>query len=202
MIYGDGSRWGKIKYTVPRIPTLHTALEYAISQDWVAVNAARGVKVIGSRDEGAKKIVPPSKEALKFLLEAADYDLRLKLIFAASTGVRAGEQWALRWKDIDLVASELKIERRVDVYGEEGPPKSAAGIRTLPISQNLCQLLKAWRLKSNFSKNEDLIFPNAEGKYLSHDNFIKRRFKGLFEKLEKNHAEDPLNKPPAPKPFN
>ena len=55
------------------------------------------MKVIGSRDEGSKKIVPPSKAALKALLDAADPDLHLKIVFAASTGVRAGEQWAVRF---------------------------------------------------------------------------------------------------------
>src|SRR5438874_9598622 len=43
------------------LATLHSVIEYAISQDWVATNAARGVRVIGSRGEGSKKIVPPSK---------------------------------------------------------------------------------------------------------------------------------------------
>ena len=43
------------------LATLHSALAYAISQDWVATNAAHGTRVIGPRDEGSKKIVPPSK---------------------------------------------------------------------------------------------------------------------------------------------
>jgi hypothetical protein len=43
------------------LATLHSALAYAISQDWVATNAVHGTRVIGPRDEGSKKIVPPSK---------------------------------------------------------------------------------------------------------------------------------------------
>ena len=84
------------------LATLHSALAYAISQDWVATNAAHGVKVIGTRDEGSKKITSPSKEDMRALLDAADEDLRLTLLFAASTGARAGEQWAARWRDVDL----------------------------------------------------------------------------------------------------
>src|ERR1700683_5130520 len=38
------------------LATLHSALEYAISQDWIATNAARGTRVIGPRNEGNKKI--------------------------------------------------------------------------------------------------------------------------------------------------
>jgi integrase-like protein len=45
--------------------TLKVMLEYAISQDLIAVNVARKIKVIGRRDEGSKKIVPPSKEAMR-----------------------------------------------------------------------------------------------------------------------------------------
>ena len=128
------------------LATLHGVLAYAISQDWVAANAAHGVRVIGARDEGSRKIVPPSKEAMRILLDAADADLRLMILFAASTGLRAGEQWAVRWSDVDLATGELQVSRRVDVYGEEGPPKSSAGVRTVPLSGSMVTALKAWRL--------------------------------------------------------
>src|SRR5437870_4978585 len=82
-------------------------LAHAISQDWVATNAAHGTKVIGPRGEGSEKIVPPSKDDMRALIEAASEDLRLMLIFAASTGARAGEQWAARWRDVDFDEGEL-----------------------------------------------------------------------------------------------
>ena len=47
------------------LATLHSVLEYAISQEWVATNAAHGVRIIGTRGEGSKKIVPPSKRKLQ-----------------------------------------------------------------------------------------------------------------------------------------
>lgn len=159
------------------LATVHTVLEYAISQDLVAVNAAHGVKVIGPRDEGSKKIVPPSKDDLRAILEAADDDLGFMILFAASTGVRAGEQWALRWQDVDFEAGELHIERRVDAYGEEGPPKSVAGVRDVPLSAMLIRLLKEWKLRSKFKGDDDLIFPNQSGRHTCHDNMIKRRYK-------------------------
>jgi integrase len=111
------------------LATLHSALEFAISQDWIATNAAHGVKVIGPRGEGSKKITPPSKAQLRILVEAAPDDFRLMLIFAASTGARAGEQWAARWCDLDFDKCELRISRRVDAYGEVGSPKTTAGVR-------------------------------------------------------------------------
>ena len=184
------------------LATLHSALAYAISQDWVATNAAHGVTVIGPRDEGSKKITAPSKEDLRAVLDAADEDFRLTLLFAASTGARAGEQWAARWRDLDLEGSKLHIRSRVDAYGEEGAPKSAAGVRTVPISRQLVASLKAWKLRSKFKRPDDLIFPNGEGNYVGHDNMVKRRFLPLFAKLEAAHKTDPINSPKPPRRFN
>lgn len=162
--------------------TLRVALEFAVSEDLVAVNVARGVKVEAPRGEGPKEIVPPSKDALRKVLDVADPDFRLKLIFAASTGCRAGEQWAVRWKDIDLETCDLHVRCRVDAYGEEGPPKTEAGEREIPLSDQLVTLIKEWRLRSKFSKAEDLVFPNRKGGHTCHDNFVKREFKPTLKR--------------------
>ena len=170
------------------LATLHSVLEHAISEDWVATNAAHGVKVIGPRGEGSKKIVPPSKDEIRAVIDAAREDLRLMLIFAASTGARAGEQWAIRWRDVNFDRGELDISRRVDVYGDEGAPKSVAGVRTVPLSAQLVSMLKAWKLKSKFSRLDDLIFPNRHGRHVGHDNLIKRQFLPLFDELTDGQA--------------
>jgi integrase len=41
--------------------------------------------------------------------------------------------------------------------------------------------LKAWKLKSKFSKSNDLIFSNRHGGHIGHDNPIKRQFLPLFQ---------------------
>jgi integrase len=177
--FRDGIRSAGVTVPTTRkiLATLHAIMEYAISQDWMAVNAAHGVRVIAPRDEGSKKIKSPSKADLKALLNAADDDLRFMVLFAASTGLRAGEQWAVRWVDIDAAPGMLNVKRRVDAYGEEGPPKSAAGVRGVPLSSLLLRSLKERRLQSKFSGDNDLVFPNRKGRYMGHDNLVKRRFK-------------------------
>jgi len=184
------------------LATLHNALSYAISQDWIATNVAHGTRVFGPRDEGSKKIVPPSKADMSAMFSGADEDFKIKLIFAASTGVRAGEQWAVRWRDVDLESGHLRICRRVDAYRQEGVPKSAAGVRTVPISSQLTAMLKSWKLKSKFKTPDDLIFPNDEGNNISHDNLIKRRFGPFFDRLEAAHRADPTRFPAPPRRFN
>jgi integrase len=89
-----------------------------------------------------------------------------------------------------------------DVYRDEGAPKSAAGVRTVPLSAQLVMMLKAWRLRSKFSKPEDLIFPNGEGNHTGHDNLVKRHFLPIFDKLEAAHRGDPAAAPKQPARFN
>ena len=184
------------------LATLQLLLNYAISQDLIAVNAAKDIKVIGRRDEGSKKILPPTKEAMKRLIAAAKPDFKVKLIFAATTGVRAGEMRALRWHHIDFEKGEVTIETRVDAYGDEDVTKTAAGMRTIPLAQPVILMLKEWKLRTSYKKPESLVFPSKRGTYMSHDNMIKRDFLPLFEVLAAKHVEDPEQHLPAPPRFN
>lgn len=182
--------------------TLKLILSYAISRDLIAVNVASGIKVIGRRDEGAKKVVPPSKEVMRQLIALADADFRVELIFAAMTGVRAGELHALRWRHIDFEKGEVRVETRVDDYGEEDVTKTAAGIRSVPLGAEVISALRGWRQRTKRPKPDDLVFPNKRGWYQDHDNMVKRNFRPLFDKLAKLHIADPRKYPDSPKYFN
>jgi integrase len=184
------------------LSSLQQVLGHAIERDMCAINVAKGVKVIGRRDQGPHKIVPPTKDAMRALLAVADKDFKVKLAFASATGVRAGEFHALRWHHLDLTKGEAKIETRVDAYGEEDVTKTAAGMRTIPLSQPLVLMLKEWKLRTKRKKDDDLVFPSKRGWYVSHDNMVKRKFSPLFAKVAKRHKENPIEYPEAPKRFN
>jgi integrase len=64
---------------------------------------------------------------MRALIDAAGEELRLMLLFSASTGARAGEQWAARWGDVNFDKGEVHISRRVDAYGDEGFPTHGTG---------------------------------------------------------------------------
>jgi integrase len=183
------------------LSTLQQLLGYAVNRDMIGINVAKGVKVIGRRDEGARKIVPPTKEAMRALLSVANRDFRVKLAFASAVGVRAGELHALRWHHLDLAKGEVKVETRVDVFGEEDVTKTTAGMRTIPLSQPLVLMLKEWKLRTKRKKAGDLLFPNDQGSYTNHDNMVKRKFLPLFGLLAKKYAEERRNSPP-PERFN
>ena len=181
--FRDRLRTGGLTVATTRkvLSTLALMLDYARGSDMLAVNVARGVKVIGRRDEGSRKITPPSKDAMRALIAAADPDFRVRLVFTAATGVRAGELHALRWRHLDFDNGEVRIESRVDAYGEEDTTKTAAGVREIPLSAALVKDLKAWRVRSPYSKASDLVFPNRKGAYEGHANMVKRRFNPACE---------------------
>ena len=182
--------------------TLKLILSYAVNRDLIAVNAAQTVKVISRRADDARRVAPPSKSAMRRLIAVAEGDFRVTLMFAAMTGVRASEQRALRWRHIDFFKGEVKIETRVDGYGEEDVTKTKAGMRAIPLGEDLVRELQALQMRSKWGSPDDLVFPNEKGRYLNHDNLAKRKFAPLFEKLAKLHAQDPATHPPAPPRFN
>lgn len=156
--------------------TLSRTLANAITDNLVAVNAAKGVRVVGKRSERAKKVTPPSKVEITAVINAAEENFRYKLIFAAASGVRASELHALRWKHLNLKAGKVTVETRVDSKRNEDTTKSEAGLREIPLGAAVVTSLKAWKLKTEFKEPEDLVFPNTVGSYESHRNMRKRVF--------------------------
>jgi integrase len=174
---------------------LQVMLGYAISLDMIAFNAAKDVEVIGKRADEEKEIFPPSKVVMKQLIELADVPFQVQLIFAAATGVRAGELHALRWRHINFEKREVRIETRVDPYGNEDVPKTKAGRRTIPLGEGVLAALSEWRRRSSFNGKDDLVFPNGLGSYLNHDDMVKRKFLPLFAKLEERWKHERRNEP-------
>jgi hypothetical protein len=68
------------------LSTLQVMLAYAISLDMIAVNAAKDVRVLSTRADEAKQVTPPGKEVMRALIELADENFRVRLIFAAAIG--------------------------------------------------------------------------------------------------------------------
>lgn len=177
------------------IAMLQVMLGYGIALDLIAFNAAANVEVIGRRDEGTKRVAPPSKDVMRQLIELADERFRVKLLFAAATGVRAGELHALRWRHVDFDRREVRIEVRVDPYGNEDVPKTKAGIRSIPLGESVLAALRWWRAKSFYPTEADLVFSNHLGKFLNHDDMVKRKFLPLFPKLAARWEEEGRNEP-------
>lgn len=182
--------------------TLRLILSHAICQDLLAINVAHGIRVIGRRDEGSKVVTAPSKEAVRMLLAAADPNFRIVVLFAAVTGLRASEMHALRWRHIDLSKGEVRVETRVDEYGEEDFTKTAAGLRTVPLGESIVDSLREWRQRSFYGAQSDLVFPGRCGGYQNHSYLLRKRFGPLFHAAKHLHRQEPNTWPNLPPRFN
>jgi integrase len=143
----------------------------------VAQNVAKGVKVVRSKRE-KKKVIVPSKQDLRAMLDTAteDFpDFRPVLLTAIFAGLRSSELRGLRRVDVDLRAAQITVCQRADQRGEIGAPKSQAGHRTIPIPPMLVSVLREWMLRAPPSAI-GLVFPNSEGGVRLHSNMLNREY--------------------------
>jgi integrase len=73
----------------------------------------------------------------------AQYDYAPLIQLLALTGLRVSEALALQWANVDLAAGELHVRASLSREGELMPPKTRAGVRTVPLSQGLVDTLTA-----------------------------------------------------------
>lgn len=90
----------------------------------------------------------------------------IPLLLAAWCGMRQGEIFCLKWGDIDKENSEITIDenRAISEFGYmDVDPKSERGFRTIPVSQQVINLIEARRL--NQEKISPYIFPMRPDSY-------------------------------------
>ena len=89
---------------------------------YVALSYPRNVtEAVKTPKPEKRRYGPSSPEQAKAFLRAARGD-RLEALYmlAVSTGMREGELLGLRWKDIDLEASKLSVQRSLTIT-KDGP---------------------------------------------------------------------------------
>ena len=128
-----------------------------------------------------------SPQEIQTLLCAANPGFERTMIATAYlTGARQGELLALRWSDLELPKDgigKMVVRRSLSwarLKGEETraryfPPKTKAGKRTISIPALLVADLKRWKLQCPIS-DEDLLFPNPEGKPVCRDWLLRVAF--------------------------
>jgi integrase len=114
----------------------------------------------------------PTPAEIARLVKAAVGKVRVLIMTAASTGLRASELRGLRWHDVDLKAGELHVRQRADAWNTIGSPKSDGSRRTVPVGHELSLALKEWKLACPKSEL-DLVFPTSTGAVQHHKNMLE-----------------------------
>src|SRR5262249_57769817 len=135
---------------------------------WVArdVVDARGTQKSSHIDARQKHRVEvgtdiPTPSEVRAIIGKLDGGRRRPLLLTAIfTGLRVSELRGLRWADVNLPRSELRVRQRADRYGTIGPPKSATSRRTVPLPPMVVNGLREWRL-ANPRVQSELVFPRC-----------------------------------------
>lgn len=150
--------------------SLKAILSDAQERGLVAQNVATVIKP-RKQSRAKAKVAPPSKDALRAILGAAEESSNLMsraiVELAIFSGLRASELRGLSWSALDLKAGSAAVEQRADAKGVIGPPKSTAGYRVVPLPARVSATLKAWKLACPPNEH-NLVFPSRSGKPLSH----------------------------------
>jgi integrase len=136
--------------------------QHAMRYEWATANPIRLVRQ--SALPAKEEIVLAPVEIAALLAELHD-PFRTLILLAAVTGMRRGELFGLKWQDIDFIEAEIKVVRSI-VDQVEGPPKTLASRRPLPMSLELAAALKGWGATTEFSAPGDWVFasPQALGR--------------------------------------
>jgi len=142
----------------------------------------------------AKRAVPFTDEEVKAIMLTAQRDrLGGAVVLAILCGMRQGEIFGLRWRDIDWNAGQIVIERQaVECRGEVivGLPKTKAGIRKIFVSRYASEILRRRQETASFEQNDgpdDYVFPQTDGRAMRRSNFARRTWGKLLADLKIPH---------------
>ncbi len=165
---------------------LKPILDLAVEDELIRANPAQGFKLNLPKAEREEMLFLTADEVYR-LAQTIDKPFDVLILFAAYTGLRAGEIGALRVKHLDLLRRKVSVEESVTELPGDGlvyqRPKTDASRRTVTMPKFLTDALAAHlhahpHVKPGHPLDpETLVFMTARGMPLRHGNFMTRHFK-------------------------
>ncbi len=171
----EGMGAGTLKNVVN---TFKAALSAAVESGLIVVSPAARVRL--PHPVRAEKTFLTAEEVGRLAAEAPT-EYRTLILFAAYSGLRAGEIAALRWERVDLRRATVEvIESYAEVHGELvlGPTKTYCR-RVVRLPRFLCDLLEEHQAEAG---GEGLVFHSPTGAPFRHSNFYRRIFRPAVAK--------------------
>jgi len=160
------------------IAPVRALLATAFEDGEIRTNPAAGVRIAGVLRDDDEHLPPKAltEGELQALLEAVAPQWRPFVEFVAHTGMRIGEAIAVRWSDVNLDTRRVHVRRRW-FRGRFGPPKSAYGVRSIPLSAGMVESLEARRNEAGAVTEGALVWTNRDGRILDPSNLLERVLK-------------------------
>ena len=157
--------------------TLSKILSVAVQLEYLDRNPMRELK-LGGR-ENIKERTVLSATQINLLLSALAEPEQTFVRFAVLTGLRPGEQFGLRWKNVNLLRKVVHV-RETFSSGRFGSPKTKDSIRDVPMSEPVVELLTAHRQRCGSVDGDSLVFPDGDGSPM---NWEKRLNQGVLHPI-------------------
>jgi len=142
---------------------LSKILRSAVDAGLIAKNPAERVP-LPRKEQDEMRFLTPSD--VQELADAMDSRYRAVVVTAAYTGLRIGELLALRRSKVDLLRRRITVvETLVEVKGHLifNPPKTAKGVRSVPMPNVVAKELERHLLSYGDSAPDSLVFAAPEG---------------------------------------
>jgi integrase len=166
--------------TVKKVHTLlHGAFEAARHTEQGFRNPCALPKSLKPKYRPATEAKPfDARKEAAFLKACEGNTLEALYILALDGGMRQGELFALEWRDVDFKNGSIEV-RQTLTDSEEGVvvgPCKNRQRRSIKVSTPTMKALEAHRRAQAKDRIQRLVFPNANGGYMSRQNFNRRAF--------------------------
>jgi integrase len=161
------------------VATLGAILRYALRRGYVSDSPLRRLEA----GERPRPVPHPQRvlgqDEIVRLLAGCPPRYRLLIATALYTGMRISELLALAWSDIDFIAGVIHVRSQLS-RAQRGkparrvPPKTAAGIRDVPLVPQLAALLREHQASATFAEAADYVFSTSNRTPLGHRNVERR----------------------------
>ncbi len=194
---------GKSPSTIKTInKCLKSCLNQALKEGYITKNYCTLITLPKDSETSKETInIFTLEEQQTFMRECINNKNGMLYILALGTGLRLGEILALKWTDINFKNNYIDINKaikstyKIDSKGNrefqiiEQQPKTKNSIRTVPLNDNLIELLQQHRKKQMIDRDSNieiyfdnnLVFSTPIGNYLNESN-VRKTFKRILKK--------------------
>jgi integrase len=157
---------------------LHGIFQRARKVWGLPVNPAADVEKPPMRRSGDIDVFSPEEVWALVRAAASEQDAAVFLT-AAFTGLRRGELFALRWRDVDFAGSVIRV-RASYAEGALTTPKSGK-VRSVPLAPEVVEALAKLGQRGRLTGDDDLVFPGDWGGYMD-GSALRRRYDSALKR--------------------